>query len=152
MSKKGDLGLVVADVYLELVRRAKDYDGALVLALHGDLGAGKTTFVQDLIGRLGNMHDTVTSPTFVIMKSYELTLPHLDRVVHIDAYRIEDIDEMRPLHFSELLEDKRNLICIEWAEHIAELLPPQTGHLTITNGAQKDNPEYRHFVLKTTHV
>lgn len=102
-------------------------DNAVVLALHGNLGAGKTTFVQYLAKYLG-VSETVTSPTFVIMKRYQSDKNHLE-LIHIDAYRIEAIDEMRVLGFESLLTKKHTIICIEWAERIAALLPPDTIHL-----------------------
>lgn len=101
---------------------------ARVLALHGDLGAGKTTFVQAIAKLLG-VTEVVTSPTFVVMKRYVGTP---ETLIHIDSYRIEDIDEMRVLGFQALLQEKKTIICIEWAERIAELLPQDTLHLTFT--------------------
>ena len=102
--------------------------GATVLALHGDLGAGKTTFTQTLARTLG-VHETVTSPTFVIMKGYPLQNQPFTTLVHIDAYRIEEIDEMRVLGFETLLQEKSSIMCIEWAENIQELLPSDTLHI-----------------------
>lgn len=101
---------------------------SVVCALHGDLGAGKTTFTQTLARILG-VQEVVTSPTFVIMKSYELQNQSFEKLVHIDAYRIEEIDEMRPLGFEALLAEKDTIMCIEWAENIAELLPENTIHI-----------------------
>lgn len=110
------------------VQEAGDHTGAKVLALSGDLGAGKTTFMQALALAAG-VSEMVTSPTFVIMKQY--TLPQSDQfLVHIDAYRIESPDEMRVLGLPELLKDPRAVVCIEWAERIAELLPSDV--LTLT--------------------
>lgn len=111
---------------LELVSQ-KETAGALVVTLTGDLGAGKTTFTQALARALG-VTETVTSPTYVLMKSYDLpddTKTGFDKLLHIDAYRIEDIDEMRVLGFSELLQQKGTIMCIEWPEHIASLLPTE---------------------------
>ena len=102
----------------------------VVLALSGDLGAGKTTFVQQLATILG-ITDTVNSPTFVIMKRYETDDSTFSKLVHIDAYRIEDSVEMKALHFSEIIQDKYNLVCIEWAEKIADLLPVGTVRLEL---------------------
>lgn len=96
--------------------------GATVLALEGEVGAGKTTFVQTLAQTLG-VREVVTSPTFVVMKLYETSDPYFTRLVHIDAYRIESDIEMQPLHFIDMLADPHTLICIEWPEHIASLLP-----------------------------
>lgn len=96
--------------------------GATVLALSGDLGTGKTTFVQTLARQLGIV-ETVTSPTFAIMKRYEATHPTWRSLVHIDAYRIESIDEMEVLRFREVLEENSTMICIEWPERIQALVP-----------------------------
>jgi tRNA threonylcarbamoyladenosine biosynthesis protein TsaE len=104
---------------------------AAVLALHGDLGAGKTTFMQTLANSLG-VSEEVTSPTFVVMKQYMLEEQAWDELVHMDAYRIEDIDELGPLRFSELLERNDVILGVEWAEHIAAALPAHTLHLTFT--------------------
>lgn len=104
---------------------------AMVLALSGDLGAGKTTLVQLLARELG-VTDTVTSPTFVVMKQYETTSLMFTELVHIDAYRIEEVDEMRPLGFAALLAQAQTLVCIEWAERITELLPSHTIAATLT--------------------
>lgn len=108
-----------------------DQTGAVVLGLTGPLGAGKTTFVQSLARQLG-VHERVTSPTFIIMKSYELPHPAFDRLVHIDAYRIETTAEMLVLGWQELLATPRTLVCIEWPEIISPLLPRDYYQLTFT--------------------
>lgn len=100
-------------------------EAAVVVALSGDLGAGKTTFVQQLAQILG-ITETVTSPTFVIMKSYETTDSVFQSLVHMDAYRIEDDSEMGPLNFSALVDQPHTLFCIEWAERISAFLPART--------------------------
>ncbi len=121
---------VVAKVVLDEIKKV-DGGAAAVLALHGDLGSGKTTFMQTLAKELG-VTEAVTSPTFVVMKNYTLLDQHWVNLVHIDAYRIEEVDEMRPLRFADLLSEKDTIICIEWAEKITELLPANTLHLSFT--------------------
>ena len=113
------------------VTAAAPEGAAAVLGLSGDLGAGKTTFVQHLARALG-VTESVTSPTFVIMKSYATTDPQWQQLVHIDAYRIESVDELAVLGFATLLQQNNTIICIEWAERVASLLPPHTKTLTIT--------------------
>lgn len=125
-----ELGSLVTDVLKEYDARSSK-DDAFVFALHGDLGAGKTTFMQLLARQLG-VSEQVTSPTFVVMKKYLVAEGGVAQLVHIDAYRIEDVDEMRPLRFSEELTEKDTIIGIEWAENIAPLLPANTLHLTFT--------------------
>lgn len=123
----------VARKVIELLTLKKREDSAAVLALHGDLGAGKTAFVKALARVLGAQED-VTSPTFVILKLYALEEDGIfpfSQLAHIDAYRIEDIDEMRVLRFEELLAEKDTIICIEWAEKIEALLPSHTVHMSI---------------------
>ena len=125
-----DLSVVVAAILVD-VRKVGDDGAAVVLALHGDLGAGKTTFVQTLARALGVV-EVVNSPTFVVMKKYDTADKQFSELVHIDAYRIEDEAEMTPLRFAEELASPTSLIAIEWAENIATLLPEQTLHLTFT--------------------
>lgn len=98
---------------------------AVVVALLGDLGAGKTTLVQLLAQKLG-ITEVVTSPTFTIMKGYEASSAHFTHLVHMDAYRIEDLSEVRPLRLEELFAQPKTLFCIEWAEKISAVLPAGT--------------------------
>tara|TARA_B100001540_G_C15776019_1_gene628691 strand:- start:951 stop:1385 length:435 start_codon:yes stop_codon:yes gene_type:complete len=98
-------------------------EGATVLALKGDLGAGKTTFTQSLAKAL-NIQQALTSPTFVIQKSYTIpNHPFFNTLIHIDAYRLESADELFHLGFKELLSDNKNLICVEWPEKVPEAIP-----------------------------
>lgn len=104
-----------------------------VLALSGDLGAGKTTFMQALAKQLG-ITESVISPTYVIMKRYsvpEEAVEVFKTLVHMDVYRIDDSAEMGPLHFYEILAQKDTVVCIEWAEKIQSLLPTHTLHMSI---------------------
>jgi len=100
----------------------KNETGATVLALSGNLGAGKTTLVQHVASELG-VDEVVTSPTFVVMKRYETTHLGFTELIHIDAYRIEQATEMVVLGFLEWLKNPHTLICIEWPEKISTLIP-----------------------------
>ena len=133
LTTHAELAVFVAEL-IRTLRSTTTSTAATILALHGDLGAGKTTLVQQLALQLGTL-DTVTSPTFVIMKQYETTDATFPQLVHIDAYRIETVDEMRPLGFGDILKQPQTLICVEWAERIKELLPAATIHLTLTHNA-----------------
>ena len=107
----------------EIITRCTPKDRAQVLALSGDLGVGKTAFVKLLAKQLG-VTEEVTSPTFVVMKSYAISKhPFFRTLTHIDAYRIESDDEMRVLGFRELLTDPSRLIVIEWPERIPRVIP-----------------------------
>lgn len=103
-----------------------------VLALSGDLGAGKTTFTQILAKLLG-VGESVTSPTFVIMKKYPLnTNTHFRNLIHVDAYRLESAEELKVLGFTSELSDPGNLVVVEWAEKVSAILPPTAVNLQFT--------------------
>lgn len=106
---------------------------ATLITLEGDLGAGKTTFVQRLAKDLG-IEEVVNSPTFTIMKSYELKAggPY-SYLIHMDAYRIEDVKELEPLRFSQIMNTPGVLMCIEWPQNIKVALPANACKVVISN-------------------
>ena len=117
---------------------------AAILALSGELGAGKTTFVQALGKALG-ISETMQSPTYVLMKKYQIpqgdTLtPGLSKVspfkqlIHIDAYRLEKPEEFAALRPEQFLQDPKTLVVVEWPEKAAGALPP--ADLTINFSSQ----------------
>ena len=106
--------------------------GATLVTLSGELGAGKTTFTQALASALG-VTETVTSPTFVLEKIYDL--PEGDafaRLAHIDAYRLEGEGALGPLGFQELMKDTGTLVVLEWPEMVASDLPKSAHALMLT--------------------
>lgn len=109
----------------ELVRALDVKEKALVIALNGDLGSGKTTFSQ-CIGEALGVRDAITSPTFLIEKIYELYRLPWKHLVHIDAYRLESPKELLHLGWEEIISKPENLVLVEWAEKIEEILPPDT--------------------------
>jgi tRNA threonylcarbamoyladenosine biosynthesis protein TsaE len=97
--------------------------GATLVTLSGELGAGKTAFTKAIAIACG-VKETVTSPTFVLEKIY--TLPpsaQFKRLVHIDAYRLEEGDSLHTLDFVTLMQDPSNLIVLEWPEKVGDALP-----------------------------
>jgi tRNA threonylcarbamoyladenosine biosynthesis protein TsaE len=99
------------------VRPPYSSDEAFVVGLSGHLGAGKTAFVKTVAKILG-VEEEITSPTFVIMKVYEITHPKWRRLVHIDAYRLEKREELEALRWESLVADPSNLIMMEWPENV----------------------------------
>ncbi len=108
-------------------------DMATVVALSGELGAGKTTFAQAVTKTLG-VKETVNSPTFVIQRMYALANQKWQRLVHIDAYRLKSADELRALGWEEIVADKDNLIVIEWPENVPGAIPESAHRITIEIG------------------
>jgi tRNA threonylcarbamoyladenosine biosynthesis protein TsaE len=116
----------------EVLASYADGDIAQIITLQGDLGAGKTAFTKELALLLG-IQESITSPTFVIMKSYAIpNHPFFKTLTHIDAYRIEEDGEMLVLGFTELIKDPARLICIEWPERIKALIPQHAYPIAIT--------------------
>ena len=97
-------------------------ENAAVVTLSGELGAGKTTFVQAIARGLG-VEESVTSPTFVLEKIYALNSQRFSHLIHIDAYRLKGAHELEALGWRELLADTGNLIVLEWPERVAEAIP-----------------------------
>lgn len=99
-----------------------------IIALYGNLGAGKTTFVQGLAKGLG-IEKRITSPTFIIVKRYQLRDKIYDsrfkNLYHIDLYRIEGQVNVEELGFDEIIQDQKNIIIIEWAEKMENQLPEE---------------------------
>ncbi len=95
---------------------------ATIITLHGDLGAGKTTLVQEIAKQLG-IKENIVSPTFVIMKKYECVDGKFKYLIHIDAYRLEKSEELLKLGWQELIEDRNNLIILEWPENVVDCIP-----------------------------
>jgi len=117
----------LAEKTLEIISQNKQ-NYATVLALQGDLGSGKTTFTKQLSKILG-ITESVTSPTFVILKNFEIQTENLaektffKKLIHIDSYRLDLSGELSHLGFHDFLNQKENLIVIEWPERVSDLLP-----------------------------
>lgn len=105
---------------------AKELKGGEVIALYGDLGSGKTTFMQGLAQGLG-ITKNIISPTFIIMRTYELRLKikdlRLKSLYHLDLYRIETEAEAIDLGLLDLMSQPENIVAIEWPDKIENLLP-----------------------------
>lgn len=91
---------------------------AIILCLHGNLGGGKTTFLQGFANGLG-IKEKILSPTFVIMKKF-------GNFYHIDCYRLNSDKDAAELGLKEILNNPQNIVAVEWPEKIEKLLPKQT--------------------------
>jgi tRNA threonylcarbamoyladenosine biosynthesis protein TsaE len=142
----------IAKIFInDFILPEKSREKAFVVGLYGDLGAGKTTFMKYLAKNL-DVKETIQSPTFVIMKKYDLSVEKtglrdtskeeskkkesdLSYLVprtsycylyHIDAYRIESNDEMLKLGWNEIISNPKNIIFVEWPEIIKDIMPSHT--------------------------
>lgn len=123
----------VADALLESL------DGRTVVALRGEMGAGKTTLIRTLAERLG-VEDQVTSPTFALVNQYETAAG--ERLFHFDFYRIDDEREAFDLGYEEYFYSG-DLCLVEWPEKIERLLPDEVVEVRITVTA----PDERTFEI-----
>ena len=103
---------------------------ATLVTLSGELGAGKTTFVQAIARSLG-VTDHVTSPTFVLAKAYDLTSQSFDRLIHIDAYRLTEQGGLRTIGFETYFAEPKNLMLLEWPEMVDEELPQSSVRIAL---------------------
>lgn len=101
--------------------------GGDVIALHGDLGAGKTQFTRGLVRAFGGDKDMVSSPTYVILHVYPT--PTMT-VFHLDAYRVHGGEDFDSVGFDELLE-QHGLTVVEWPSRVGDRLPARRVDVTI---------------------
>ena len=113
---------VIAEKLIEKIMLHKT-DIATVVALNGELGAGKTNLTQEVSLLLG-IKEKIISPTFVIMKNYKINKnSKFKNLIHIDAYRIDNPDEFSHFKWQDFFLNKENLILIEWPEKVAKIIP-----------------------------
>ncbi|MBI2593188.1 tRNA (adenosine(37)-N6)-threonylcarbamoyltransferase complex ATPase subunit type 1 TsaE [Candidatus Daviesbacteria bacterium] len=107
---------------------AKDFKNGGIIALYGQLGAGKTTFTQGFAQGLGVLNK-ITSPTFLIIRQYSIP-GQVNFFYHIDLYRLNNID-LKTSGLEEILNDLSNVVLIEWADKINESLPSQAKKISL---------------------
>ena len=119
------------------IRLGREAHPGQVIALTGDLGAGKTTLTKAIARGLG-ISETVTSPTFTIVKEYRSgRLP----LFHFDVYRIGDVEEMYELGYEEYFFGD-GVCVIEWADLIEELIPEDALRISIAYGQNEEERIY----------
>lgn len=89
-----------------------------VLLLYGDLGAGKTTFVQGLAEGL-KISDRILSPTFVLHRTHKVSKREIKTLNHIDLYRIENSSDIESLGLAEIIDEENSIAVIEWADRLS---------------------------------
>ena len=118
-----------AATYRLAAKLVSRFPAKTVLALHGDLGSGKTCFVQGLAKALG-VRRPVGSPTFTLINEYRGRRP----LAHVDLYRIRGAGDAFGLGLEEYLFHFDGVVAIEWAERVAELLPEECWHVRLGAG------------------
>ena len=109
--------------------------GPLILALSGELGTGKTTFTQSFAKALG-VKKRILSPTFLIIKRFPLKNSSFKNLYHLDAYRVK-AEDLRKLDVGEIFEGE-NIVLIEWADRVKEILPKGTIWIKFEHGEREN--------------
>ena len=110
-----------------------DTKGAFVIGFSGELGVGKTIFIKSFARRAGILKK-ITSPTFLLMRRYNLNGKQYKNLFHIDAYRTADPKEFKKIGLHEILDDKKNIVLIEWVGKIKKILPKDMLIIKIVHG------------------
>lgn len=106
-----------------------------VIALFGELGAGKTIFIQGFAQGL-KIKDKIISPTFVLIRQHQI--PKTKKILyHIDLYRLEKEKDFHSLGLEEILSNHKNIVLIEWADKAENILPKETTRIDIKKDANK---------------
>lgn len=113
-----------------------------IVSLSGDLGAGKTVFVQGLCSALG-VESRVLSPTFTIVHEYDGRFP----IIHLDIYRLDSFQEVLDLGFEEFL-DPSAVVLVEWGEAIGPLLPRRYLEVELRQSATTENDDHRGLTFR----
>lgn len=137
---------------------AKDLKGDEVLAFFGNLGAGKTTFIQGLAKNLG-VKERIISPTFIIIREHNVRINdkqslrsgdlkglRINKFYHVDLYRVQKLSELKELELGEILNSKGRIVAIEWAEKIKGLLPEKRIEIYFENISENE----RKITIKKT--
>lgn len=120
--------------------------GGEALALIGNLGSGKTTFVKGLAKGLG-VKMTITSPTFVLMKVYKTKHKTIKQFVHVDCYRLPGT-EFAAIGLSDFLNQPDTVVAIEWAEKLPKKFKPNL----VINFSSTKLPNYRSIKIKSPNA
>ena len=134
---------LAAKLAKEILKTGLHQKHARVIGLIGDLGAGKTTFTQGFAKALG-IKKRMISPTFLIFRNYELRIKNYEKFYHADVYRIKKMSELKTIHFNKILTNPKNIVLIEWADQIKEVLTKDTIWIRFEHG-QHEKERKIHF-------
>lgn len=118
------------------LKLAQEFKGGEVLALVGNLGAGKTTLTKGIAKGLG-LKKNICSPTFVVLNQHHLKKDGIKYLYHLDAYRLKTKRDLENIAFFDIIDSLENVVIIEWADKIKKYLPKKT--ITIKINITKSN-------------
>lgn len=115
---------------------ASELKGGEILALSGELGAGKTTFVKGLAEYFGIAAE-VSSPTFTLIQEYKINDPKLtiNKLIHVDCYRLNSEKELIDIGIQDYLDEPKSVTIIEWAEKVKTVIPAKATWIKFEHGS-----------------
>lgn len=131
---------------------AREFNGGEILALSGDLGAGKTTFTQGIAEYFG-ITEHVSSPTFALIQEYSVSSVKgqksgVRRLIHIDCYRLSSPQELVDIGIEEYFDRDDVVILIEWAEKVKDILPERTQWIVFEHGEKENERHMNLFEIR----
>jgi len=126
--KTRDLG---GEFAKKLISKGKR-NSAFVVGLRGELGSGKTTFTQGFLRELGVVR--APSPTFVLVKKYQIEAGGFSSVFHLDLYRLDKAEDILALDWEEIIKNPSNIVIVEWIERVGKLLPRNSILVNFSHG------------------
>ena len=123
----------------------KKINKALILALEGELGAGKTTFTKGFSKALG-VKEKVLSPTFVLIHKHKIHTPHstFNILYHIDVYRLNSEKDLLKLGVKEIFANPENIVLIEWADRVKKIVPKNAAWIHFEHIDPEAEPSVRY--------
>mgnify|MGYP003393585341 CR=1 FL=1 len=138
-----------SEALAQKILQGKQYERAIVLSLSGDLGAGKTTFIQGFAKGLG-IEEKILSPTFIVMKRFKIKDSRFKNFYHFDCYRLDNEKDLETLGFVEIIENPENIVAIEWPERVEKILPKEVALIKFKHlEGSKRELTIENFILQT---
>jgi len=134
-----ETGKAARELAAQILKRKRGKKAAVV-ALTGELGAGKTTFIKSFMREAG-VKRRITSPTFLILRRFGIKSANFKNIFHIDAYRLENPEDLKATRAKEALASPENIVLVEWAEKIKKVLPKDTIWVKFKYGKDRNERE-----------
>ncbi|MBI4117406.1 MAG: tRNA (adenosine(37)-N6)-threonylcarbamoyltransferase complex ATPase subunit type 1 TsaE, partial [Parcubacteria group bacterium] len=122
---------------------ARQKNKALILALSGELGSGKTTFIKGFSKALG-IKEKILSPTFVLIHRHKIKKTGFKNLYHIDAYRLKSGKSLLELGVKEILGNPENIVLIEWADRVRKIIPKNALWIQLKHSDPEAEPSARY--------
>ncbi len=129
-----DIGSIAKDILEDIDE--KELKNSCLITMSGDLGTGKTTLTQE-IAKILKVKEKVVSPTFVIIKKYKIIHKKFKRLIHIDAYRLDNSEELLKIGWEDIIKNKENMIILEWPEKVEECIKEATCLINLEHKNEK---------------